>query len=71
MLPRGKHIHETLIERQQLVDKEKEAKDICETLAKSHKQAYIDWVGLGKKEETYQTHAEKAIVMLLNKMKTV
>lgn len=71
MLLKGEHIQGTPIELQQLLDKEKIAKEFFESLAKSHKQAYIDWVGSGKKEETRQTRATKAIAMLLNKQKTL
>ena len=71
MLPKGVHIQEIPVELQQLLNKENTAKDFFESLAKSHKQAYIDWVGSAKKEETRQVRAAKALAMLLNKQKTL
>jgi len=58
-------------ELQQLLDKDKEAKDFFETLSKSYKKGYCDWVGSAKQEQTRQTRAEKAFLMLKNKQKTL
>ena len=58
-------------ELQSLLEKDKEANDFFETLTKSHKKDYCDWVGSAKKEETQRSRAEKAILMLRNKQKTL
>jgi uncharacterized protein YdeI (YjbR/CyaY-like superfamily) len=71
MLKKGEHIEGTPKELQTLLDKNKEAKDFFESLAKSYKQGYCDWVGSAKQEETRQTRASKAIEMLKRKQKTL
>lgn len=73
MLKKGEHIEGVPAELQQLLDKDKKAKDFFETLAKSRKQAYCDWVGSAKQEQTRQTRAEKAMLMLMlrNNQKTL
>ncbi len=71
MLPKGEHIEGVPAELQVLLDQDKEAKSFFETLAKSHKQAYCDWVGSAKQEATRHTRAGKAILMLRNKQKTL
>ena len=71
MLKKGEHIQGTPIELQTLLNKNKQANDFFETLTKSCKQAYCDWVGSAKKEETRQVRAEKALLMLNNKQKTL
>jgi uncharacterized protein YdeI (YjbR/CyaY-like superfamily) len=53
------------------LDKNKEANTFFESLSKSYKQGYSDWVGSAKQEATRQVRAEKAIVMLKNKQKTL
>jgi uncharacterized protein YdeI (YjbR/CyaY-like superfamily) len=58
-------------ELQQLLDKDKNAKDFFETLSQSYKKGYCDWVGSAKQEQTRQTRAEKAIIMLRNNQKTL
>lgn len=58
-------------ELQVLLDKTPEAKEFFETLSKSYKKGYCDWVGSAKQEETRKSRAEKAILMLLNKQKTL
>jgi uncharacterized protein YdeI (YjbR/CyaY-like superfamily) len=58
-------------ELQQLLDRDNEAKEFFETLSKSYKKGYCDWVGSAKQEQTRQTRAEKAILMLRNKQKTL
>jgi len=58
-------------ELQSLLEKDKEANDFFETLTKSYKKGYCDWVGSAKKEETQRSRAEKAILMLRNKQKTL
>lgn len=71
MLKKGEHIQGVPIELQQLLDKDKKAKDFFETLSQSYKQGYCDWVGSAKQEQTRQTRAEKAILMLRNNQKTL
>jgi uncharacterized protein YdeI (YjbR/CyaY-like superfamily) len=58
-------------ELQTLLDKTLEASEFFETLSKSYKKGYCDWVGSAKQEATRQSRAEKAILMLLNKQKTL
>ena len=58
-------------ELQVLLDKDKQAKDFFETLTKSYKKGYCDWVGSAKQEATRQIRAEKAILMLINNQKTL
>ena len=71
MLPKGQHIEGIPSPLEALLDKDKDAKSFFEGLAKSHKQAYCDWVGSAKKEETQISRAEKALLMLQNKQKTL
>lgn len=71
MLQKDGQIEGTPTELQELLNQNSEAKTYFESLARSHKQAYCDWVGSAKKEETKQTRAEKALIMLLNKQKTL
>ena len=71
MLKKGEHIEGTPIELQVLLDKNKEANAFFETLSKSYKQGYCDWVGSAKQEETRKTRAEKALIMLKNNQKTL
>lgn len=69
---KGEHIESTLTELQILLDENAEAKlFFFEGLAKSHKQAYCDWVGSAKQEETRYIRAAKAMIMLNNKQKTL
>ncbi len=71
MIKKGEHIEEVPVELQQLLDKDKVANDFFETLSKSYKQGYCDWVGSAKQEQTRLTRAEKAIAMLQNNQKTL
>ena len=71
MLKKGEHIKGIPGELQTLLNKDKKAKDFFDTLAKSYKQGYCDWVGSAKQEATRQTRAEKAILMLENNQKTL
>ncbi|HXU26058.1 MAG TPA: YdeI/OmpD-associated family protein [Bacteroidia bacterium] len=71
MLKKGEHIEGTPIELQVLLDKNKDAKIFFETLSKSYKQRYCDWVGSAKQEATRQVRAEKALMMLNNKQRTL
>jgi uncharacterized protein YdeI (YjbR/CyaY-like superfamily) len=71
MLKKGEHIEGIPTELQILLDKNKEAKAFFETLSKSYKQGYCDWVGSAKQEATREVRAEKALIMLKNKQKTL
>ena len=71
MMQSGQTIEGVPAELQALLDKSPEASDFFETLSKSYKKGYCDWVGSAKQEETRQSRAEKAILMLLNKQKTL
>lgn len=71
MLKKGEHIEIFPLELENLLKQNEKANVFFESLAKSHKQAYIDWVGSAKKEETRQSRAEKALAMLLNEQKTL
>ncbi|GHT08837.1 hypothetical protein FACS189426_05450 [Bacteroidia bacterium] len=71
MLEKEEHLNEVPQELQELFEKEAEAKNFFETLSKSYKRGYCDWVGAAKQEATRKTRAEKAILMLKNKQKTL
>ena len=71
MLKNGEHIEGIPDKLKALLTKEKEANTFFETLSKSYKQGYCDWVGSAKQEETRKVRAEKALLMLLNKQKTL
>ena len=71
MLKNEERIEGVPVELQQLLDKDKEAKDFFATLSQSYKKGYCDWVGSAKQEQTRQTRAEKAILMLRNNQKTL
>jgi uncharacterized protein YdeI (YjbR/CyaY-like superfamily) len=71
MLKKGEHIEGVPVELEQLFNEDQEAKDFFETLSKSYKQGYCDWVGSAKQEETRLIRAGKAILMLRNKQKTL
>ena len=71
MLKKGEHIEGVPTELQILLDKDEQANSFFETLSKSYKQGYCDWVGSAKQEATRQTRADKAIQMLRNNQKTL
>ena len=71
MLKKGEHIEGTPAELQVLLDKDTEASIFFESLSKSYKQGYCDWVGTARQEDTRKTRAEKAMIMLRNKQKTL
>ena len=66
-----KHSIEVPEELQKLLDMDKIAKDFFDSLSKSYKQGYCNWVGSAKQEATRQIRAEKAVLMLRNKQKTL
>ena len=71
MLKKGEHIEGTPTELRALLDAEPEASEFFESLSKSYKQGYCDWVGSAKQEDTRKVRAGKAIIMLRNKQKTL
>ena len=71
MLKKGEHIDGTPAELQILLDKDTEARNFFESLSKSYKQGYCDWVGSAKQEDTRKVRADKAMIMLQNKQKTL
>jgi len=54
-----------------ILENEIEARDFFNSLTDGYKRGYCDWVGGAKKEETRVTRAEKALLMLKNKQKTL
>jgi len=58
-------------ELQILLNGDTKAQEFFDTLAKSYKKGYTDWVGSAKQEETRKVRAEKAFKMLLNGQKTL
>jgi len=71
MLKKGEHIEGTPAELQVLLDNDTEANAFFESLSKSYKQGYCDWVGSAKQEDTRKVRAGKALIMLQNKQKTL
>jgi uncharacterized protein YdeI (YjbR/CyaY-like superfamily) len=71
MLKKGEHISGIPSELQILLDKNLEEKAFFETLSASYKKGYCDWVGSAKQEATRQVRADKALIMLKNKQKTL
>ena len=71
MLKKGEHFEGTPAELESLLPKDSEAKAFFESLSKSYKQGYCDWIGSAKQEETRKIRAEKALIMLQNKQKTL
>jgi len=59
------------VELLELLSKDKKAREFFETLAKSYKKGYSDWIGSAKQEETRRIRAEKALKMLQNGQKTL
>ena len=47
------------------------AKAFFESLTDGYKRGYCDWVGGAKQEATRKTRADKALIMLHNKQKTL
>lgn len=50
---------------------EQEAADFFNSLSNGYKRGYCDWVGGAKNEETRKSRAQKALLMLQNKQKTL
>jgi len=71
MLINNEYSGEPPSELQILLNADSEASDFFETLTRSCRKAYCEWVGSAKQEATRQTRAGKAILMLRNKQKTL
>ena len=71
MLKKGEHIEGIPAELETLLVTDSKANAFFESLSKSYKQGYCDWVGSAKQEETRKVRADKAIIMLRNKQKTL
>lgn len=71
MLKPGEHIEGTPAELQTLLDSDTEAHAFFASLPKSYKQGYCDWIGSAKQEATRKIRADKALIMLRNKQKTL
>jgi len=71
MLKKGEHIEGTPMELQALLDRDAEANAFFESLSKSYRQGYCDWVGSAKQEDTRKVRADKAMIMLRNEQKTL
>jgi len=71
MLKKGEHIEGTPAELETLLVTDAKAKAFFESLSKSYKQGYCDWVGSAKQEETRTVRAAKALIMLQNAQKTL
>ncbi|MDR2888424.1 MAG: YdeI/OmpD-associated family protein [Lachnospiraceae bacterium] len=54
-----------------VLENELEARDFFNSLSDGYKRGYCDWVGSAKQEATRKTRAEKALIMLKNKQKTL
>lgn len=70
-MEKANNINEVPAELQALMEKEPKAQESFNTLTKSYKKGYCDWVGSAKQEATRHSRAEKAILMLLNNQKTL
>jgi uncharacterized protein YdeI (YjbR/CyaY-like superfamily) len=71
MLKKGEHFEGVPSELQELLEKDLKAKTFFESLAKSYKNGYCDWVGSAKQEATRHDRAAKALKMLQNEQKTL
>jgi uncharacterized protein YdeI (YjbR/CyaY-like superfamily) len=71
MLKKGEHIDGTPTELEMLLVKDEKAKTFFESLSKSYKQGYCDWVGSARNEDTRHIRAAKALIMLQNGQKTL
>jgi uncharacterized protein YdeI (YjbR/CyaY-like superfamily) len=54
-----------------ILKEEPEAKEFFDSLSDGYKRGYCDWVGGAKQQATRETRAEKALLMLKNKQKTL
>ena len=54
-----------------VIETDKEAKEFFNNLSVGYKKGYCDWVGGAKQQATRETRAEKALIMLQRKQKTL
>ena len=59
------------IELTDILKDEQEALEFFQSLSAGYKRGYCDWVGGAKNEDTRRSRAEKALLMLRNKQKTL
>jgi uncharacterized protein YdeI (YjbR/CyaY-like superfamily) len=59
------------VELTDILKDEKEALEFFQSLSVGYKRGYCDWIGGAKNEDTRRTRAEKALLMLRNKQKTL
>ena len=71
MIEKGSNTDKVPEELEKLLSADKTALEFFNSLSKSYKKGYCDWVGSAKQEATRQSRAEKAILMLRNNQKTL
>ena len=54
-----------------VLETDNEAKDFFNNLSDGYKRSYCDWVGGAKQQATRETRAQKALIMLQKKQKTL
>jgi uncharacterized protein YdeI (YjbR/CyaY-like superfamily) len=54
-----------------VMETDSEAKEFFESLTDGYKRGYCDWVGSAKQTTTRLTRADKALIMLQKKQKTL
>jgi len=55
----------------QVMETNEEAKEFFNSLSAGYKRGYCDWIGGAKQQATRETRAEKALIMLQRKQKTL
>jgi len=71
MINENEHIMGVPSELQSLLTENKDEKAFFESLTPGYKKGYCDWVGSAKQDATRQVRAEKALIMLKNRQKTL
>ena len=71
MLKKGEHIEGVPAELETLLTVDAAARIFFDSLSKSYKQGYCDWVGSAKQEETRKVRAEKVLIILQKGQKTL
>jgi uncharacterized protein YdeI (YjbR/CyaY-like superfamily) len=61
----------TPVELADILKNEKDALEFFQSLSAGYQRGYCDWVSGAKNEATRKTRAEKALLMLKNKQKTL
>ena len=54
-----------------MMKQDNEAREFFNSLSAGYKRGYCDWVGGAKQQATRETRAQKALVMLRKKQKTL